>query len=89
MSLLSDPVVPQISVNEARNRLWKKGNLEWKLDKNQEQLYSFIKNNPHKIVVMACSRQMGKSWLLCTLAIEQCIKPVSYTHLDVYKRQGY
>ena len=74
MSLLSDPVIPPISPNEARNRLWKKGNLEWKLDKNQEQLYSFIKNNPHKIVVMACSRQMGKSWLLCTLAIEQCIK---------------
>jgi hypothetical protein len=63
-----------ISPNEARNRLWKKGNLQWKLDPNQEQLYTFINTNPNKIIVLACSRQMGKSWLLCTLAIEQCLK---------------
>lgn len=75
MSQLSDlPKVPTLSPTEARNRLWKKGILHWKLDKNQEQLYAFVKANKNKIIVMACSRQMGKSWLLCTLAIEECLR---------------
>lgn len=72
MSQLSEETLP--SPNEAKKILWKKGNLTFKLDANQEQMYHFARNTSHKIVVIACSRQLGKTHFLCTLAIEECVR---------------
>lgn len=59
---------------EARYMLWRKGNLEWKLDNTQRELYNFILNGTGKTFVINAGRRIGKSWLLTIIAIEQCIK---------------
>lgn len=63
-----------ITPEEAREILWKKGNLQWKLDANQKDIYSLFKSNDEKITVVAASRRLGKSYLLLILAIEQCLQ---------------
>lgn len=65
---------PALSAKEARDILWHKGILEWKLDATQKELNASFKNSPHKTFVWSCSRRLGKSYTLCTLAIEQCLK---------------
>jgi hypothetical protein len=65
---------PKISQKTARDILWSKGNIAWKLDNLQQEIrQAFYKSN-HKINVWLMSRRLGKSHLLCALAIEQCIK---------------
>lgn len=63
-----------LTPEQAKKLLWKKGNLTYKLDTNQVEMHKFIRNNEKKITVLGCSRQLGKSYMLCTLAIEECIK---------------
>jgi hypothetical protein len=58
---------------QARTALWFKGNLSWKLDVNQKVLYDIYKTNPEKILVFNMARSLGKSYLLCVLAIEECL----------------
>lgn len=63
-----------ITKNKAREILWRKGNLAFKLDKTQKELYDFVKNNEKSILVIAASRRLGKSFLLLTMAYEECLK---------------
>lgn len=63
----------KLSVAEARKILWKRGNLKFKLHKEQEKIYEWIKTHSQKIITISSARRFGKSTLLCTLAIEQCI----------------
>lgn len=58
----------------ARHELWRKGILAFKLDENQKVLYNTYKNVDEKIIVWNCSRGLGKSFMLCVIAIEECIK---------------
>lgn len=63
---------------EARAKLWRMGNIEWKFDITQRQLYEFAKTVTGKILVINCSRRLGKSYLLTAMAIQQCLsKPKS------------
>jgi len=64
----------KISKKAAIDALWRKGVINWKLDKNQMEMYRFATESPHKIIVIGSSRQIGKSYFLSTLAIEMCIK---------------
>lgn len=66
--------VLDLSKNEAIELLWRKGNLTWKLNSAQKQLYSKFTDTSHKIVVWNCSRQQGKSHTLIVLALEFCLK---------------
>jgi hypothetical protein len=52
------------------------GELGWKLDPNQEGMYEFYKANIDKARkhVWNCSRQLGKSYLLCCVLIEDAMK---------------
>ena len=61
-------------IKAARKKLWSTGNLEWKLDPTQQEIYNFIKGTKKKTVVVNCSRRLGKSYLLTIIAIEQAIK---------------
>ena len=63
-----------ISTKQARALLWHKGILSWKLTSVQKELYSSYTDSSHKIIVWSCSRRLGKSFALCVIAIEQCIK---------------
>lgn len=59
---------------KAVSALWRKAILHWKLDKNQLEMYKFARETNHKIIVIGSSRQLGKSFYLTTLAIEECLR---------------
>jgi hypothetical protein len=59
--------IPQ---NEARQKLWRRGILVWKLDSCQRQIYEKFKSNKNKITVISSSRQIGKSFTLIIIALE-------------------
>lgn len=69
-----DQKLPTVSKKDAIKRLWHLRRLHWKLDANQLGMYNFIKNCKETIVVIGASRQLGKSFMLCTIAIEECIQ---------------
>lgn len=63
-----------ISKDQAIEALWYKGILHWKLDANQKEMHKMVSENPNKIQVVGCSRQLGKSFFLTTFAIEYCLQ---------------
>lgn len=68
-------IVPhEITPEEAREILWRRGNLEFKLDPNQLEMVRSYKNSHTRTVVWNCSRQLGKSYTLCVVAIEKCLQ---------------
>lgn len=65
---------PKLDQKTALQLLWRRGNLSWLLDKNQKSLYELFHNSEFKIQTWLLSRRSGKSYSLCVLAIEQCVK---------------
>jgi len=59
---------------DAKEKLWKLGILSWKLHKSQRELYELFYSANHKTNVWLIARRFGKSYALCILALEQCIK---------------
>lgn len=64
----------KLKVEEARILLWQEGELSWLLHEGQRSLYQSYIDCKEKTVVWNCSRRFGKSWTLCVLAIETCLK---------------
>ncbi len=64
----------KISVEAARDLLWARGELTWKLRTHQKKLYDSYVNCKDKIIVWNCSRRLGKSYALCILSLETCMK---------------
>ena len=64
----------KVDKRQAINLLWKQGNLRWKLDKNQLEIYQFINSTNEKTIVIGSSRRIGKSYFLLTYAIQFCLK---------------
>lgn len=64
----------QLSVAQARERLWIGGNLSWKLKSNQKEIYNLFHQTNHKTQTWLLSRRSGKTFTLCLLSIEECIK---------------
>lgn len=62
------------SIADAKAELWRRGNLSWLLDKNQKDLYHLFYNSDFRTQTWLLSRRSGKSFCLCVLALEQCIK---------------
>ena len=58
---------------EARHRLWRQGNLQWKLSPPQKRMYEFWKGITSKTMVLNCGRRIGKTYLLTILALEQAL----------------
>lgn len=54
--------------------MWKKGNLSWKLDSSQQDLYKDYYTVALNRCVWSLSRQTGKTWTVCTIALEEAIK---------------
>jgi Terminase large subunit, T4likevirus-type, N-terminal len=63
-----------ISKLDAVHKLWKMGNLTYKLHTTQRDMYTKLHSTDDKIMVVACSRGWGKSYALLTIAIETCLK---------------
>lgn len=64
----------KISPEQAKHLLWHEGVLTWVLKKVQVELYNSYKDCQEKIVVWNCSRRLGKSYTLCVIALETCLK---------------
>jgi hypothetical protein len=64
----------KISRDSAIDRLWRMGQLRWKLDSYQRKLYDIYTNSKTRKIVMVCARQTGKSWFLITLALETALR---------------
>lgn len=69
---MEDP--KRISPELARDMLWQKGVLHWLLHPVQMKLYDSYVNCQQKIVVWNCARRLGKSFCLCVIALETCLK---------------
>jgi len=60
---------------KAKETLWRRANIaSWKLDVNQKEMYKFAREKPDKIIVIGSSRQLGKTYFLVTLALEECLR---------------
>ena len=63
-----------ITQKQAIDKLWRLGNLEWKLKGIQKEMRRAIVDNPGQRVTFLVSRRSGKSFTMCTVAVETCIK---------------
>lgn len=66
----------EISLDDAKSWMWRKGNLSWKIWEQQEPIYKGIRALEKKVgtVVILCARQFGKSHLGVLMAIEDCLR---------------
>lgn len=64
----------KISRAEAVKELWRRGELSWKLDSVQKEMHRRFYNDGFKTNTWLLARRSGKTFLLCVLALEQCIK---------------
>lgn len=61
----------------ARNELWRRGEIDWKLHSGQEDLRAFtdkLASGGHKIGAIRTSRRFGKTYYLSQFAIQKCLK---------------
>jgi PBSX family phage terminase large subunit len=63
-----------LTKKQAIEKLWRLGNLEWKLRGIQRDMRSAIIDEPSKRTTLLVSRRSGKSFVLCTVGVETCIK---------------
>jgi hypothetical protein len=62
------------TANQAKQELWRRGILTWKLDPFQRELHQKFLECPDKIQVVLSSRRLGKTYGVCVMAVEQCLK---------------
>lgn len=66
---------PKLSKKEIRSELWRRANLRWILHGVQREMYdAFQSSEKNSISVWLLSRQIGKSYALTVLAIEEALK---------------
>ena len=60
----------------AKDELWRRGLLSFKfgIDETQKELHQLFHKSDFKIQTWLLSRRSGKTYALCVLALEQCIK---------------
>lgn len=58
----------------AKAELWRQGVLRWKLHAEQLVLYLLILAGGHSRFVLELARRFGKTYLLCTIAVETCLQ---------------
>lgn len=63
----------QLTEQEAIYQLWELGELSWTLSDIQKEMKNTIENDSTRTSVLVCGRRTGKTWLLVTLALEQCL----------------
>lgn len=61
-------------VSIARQELWAVGDLSWLLDSNQENIRHAVHSSKSKYYVIECARRLGKSFLMCVMAVEAALK---------------
>ncbi len=64
----------RINKAQAVEKLWRLGELSWKLKGKQLDIYKHFNESPDDITTCLISRQFGKSFTLCLMAVELCLK---------------
>lgn len=64
----------KLNKEDAKKELWRRGVLSWKLDATQKELYSLFYNSSHRVQTWLLARRSGKTYTLCVLALEQCVR---------------
>ncbi len=64
----------EVSIEQAKEQLWRAGVLDWKLSEVQRIMKSQILGDVNKINVVLSSRRIGKTYLMCTMALEMCLQ---------------
>jgi hypothetical protein len=77
-----------ISREKAIEQLWEAGVLDWKLTPPQKQIKAGILADSNKINVVLCARRLGKTYLMCTLAIEECLRRPNAVVKYAFPRQN-
>lgn len=67
-------MTPTITAKDAIRELWARGILQYKLHPVQKKMMASYISHNDEITVISCSRRLGKSFLLCLLAVEKCIQ---------------
>jgi len=63
-----------ISREKAIAMLWEAGELSYKLTPPQKDIKAGILSDDNKISVVLCARRLGKTFLMCTMAVEECLR---------------
>jgi PBSX family phage terminase large subunit len=63
-----------LTKKQAIEKLWRLGNLEWKLRGIQREMREAIIEDPGKRATFLVSRRSGKSFSMCAVAVETCLK---------------
>lgn len=58
----------------AQKESWFEGDLSFLLDENQEGMNVELTESLSKFFVLECARRIGKSFFLCVLAVQQCLR---------------
>ena len=64
----------KITAAQAKEALWRRAELSFLLDKNQQDLYRLFHDNVAKIQTWLLARRSGKSFSLSVIAIEHCLR---------------
>jgi hypothetical protein len=65
----------KFSAAQKLDELWRRGIVaKWQCHVTQIQMYEAFKANPEKLFVINSSRRLGKSYLLCVIAIETALQ---------------
>lgn len=66
--------IDETARQKAIAELWELGVLDWKLTEPQKTIKKGILEDSNKISVVLCSRRLGKSYLVLSMATEICLK---------------
>jgi len=66
--------VRQALLRAARDELWRRGRLRWKLHESQREVYDAMMASDAARYVLEIARRWGKTYLLVLIAIEVCIQ---------------
>lgn len=64
----------KLDKKQVTDALWRRGQLSWLLDSNQQSLYELFHTSDFKIQTWLLARRSGKTRTLCVMAIEQCLR---------------
>jgi hypothetical protein len=55
-------------------RLWRQGDIAWKFHSTQRLIHSALKASAHQQFYLLCSRRLGKTFMLLSLAFQECLR---------------
>lgn len=62
------------TLQQKQEELWRRGVLSWLLHAGQKKMYAALEGSSGKKFVINSSRRLGKSYLLCLVALEQAYR---------------